>query len=248
MDIRAVSSKAERLLDVEEVRGSSPLPPTINMIIYENEKILVAEKPPRVVVNDFAEKIASKVEKLKNLPRNGLVHRIDKDTSGLLLFGKTKESLRDLKKQFKEREVKKRYICLTWREFKEEEGKIVTAMRRGGDRRKHQSYKPEEEGRKAISFYKALDFFQNYSLIEVRPVTGRRHQIRSQMAYLGHPIAGDGLYGFKDQKDPVEMNRHFLHASFLEIKVEGKLKRFESSLPEDLQTIINNLKRKCPKN
>ena len=243
MDIRAVSSKAERLLDVEEVRGSSPLLPTINMIIYENEKILVAEKPSKKVVNDFAESITNEVEELKKLPRNGLAHRIDKDTSGLLLFGKSEEVLKDLKRQFKEREVKKKYICLTWRKFKEEEGKIVTAMRRGGDRRKHQSYKPNEEGREATSFYKVLDFFQNYSLIEVRPVTGRRHQIRSQMAYLGHPIAGDKLYGFKDQRDPVEMDRHFLHASFLEIKVDGKLRRFESSLPEDLREIINKLKR-----
>ena len=213
------------------------------MIIYENEKILVAEKPPKIVVNDFAENISKKVEVLQKLPRNGLAHRIDKDTSGILLFGKKDKVLKDLKKQFKERKVKKKYICLTWRRMKDKKGKIVTSMRRGGDRRKHESYKPEEEGRRAISFYKVLDFFENYSLIEVRPITGRRHQIRSQMAYLGRPLVGDKLYGFKDQKDPVEMDRHFLHASFLEIKVDGKLKRFESSLPEDLLEIINKLKR-----
>ena len=212
------------------------------MIIYENEKILVAEKPAKEVVTDFAERISNKVKGLENLPRNGLAHRIDKDTSGILLFGKKEDILRDLKRQFKERKVKKKYICLTWRRMKDREGKIITSMRRGGDRRKHESYNPEEEGRKAVSFYKVLDFFENYSLIEVRPVTGRRHQIRSQMAYLGRPLAGDKLYGFKDQKNPVEMDRHFLHASFLEIKVNGKVKRFESSLPEDLQEIINKLK------
>ena len=213
------------------------------MIIYENEKILVTQKPSGMIVTDFAKEMANKVSELEYLPRNGLAHRIDKDTSGILLFAKTDKVLKEIKEQFKERKVKKKYICLVWRRLKEREGEIVTSMRRGGDRRKHQSYKPEEDGRRAVSFYKALDFFENYSLIEVKPVTGRRHQIRSQMAYLGHPVVGDKLYGFKDQRDPVEMNRHFLHSSFLEIKVNGELKRFESDLPQDLQKIINKLKR-----
>ncbi len=228
---------------MEEVRGSSPLPPTIFMIIHEDEKILVAEKPSKTIVTDFAKEMASRVSELKDLPRNGLAHRIDKDTSGILLFGKTDKVLSELKEQFKKRQVKKKYICLVWRKFKDKEGKLETAMRRGGDRRKHQSYEPDEEGRKAVSFYKVLDFFENYSLIEVKPVTGRRHQIRSQMAYLGNPIVGDKLYGFKDQRDPVEMDRHFLHSDFLEIKVDEKVKRFESDLPQDLKKIINKLKR-----
>ncbi|MGM0439248.1 MAG: RluA family pseudouridine synthase [Patescibacteria group bacterium] len=212
------------------------------MKIYESDKILVVNKPSGKIVSDLAEELKEEVKELKDLPRYGLAHRIDKNTSGLLLLAKTKEVLKDLQRQFKEREINKKYTCLVWRKMKDPEGKIVTSMKRGGDRRKHQSYSPEKEGRRAVSFYKVLDFFENYSLIEVKPITGRRHQIRSQFAYLGHPLVGDDLYGFKDQQDPVEMNRHFLHSTFLEFKVEGKTKRFESVLPEDLQEIINKLK------
>ncbi len=211
------------------------------MKIYEDDDILVIDKPSGKVVTDLAEELKEEVAELKSLPRYGLAHRIDKETSGILLFGKNEKVLKNIKEQFKRREVKKKYICLVWRRLKEKEGKIVTSMRRGGDRRKHQSYDKKEEGRRAVSFYKVLDFFENYSLIEVLPVTGRRHQIRSQFAYLGNPIVGDSLYGFKDQKDPVEMDRHFLHSSFLEIKVDEKVKRFESALSEDLEKIINKL-------
>ncbi len=216
------------------------------MKLYESDKLLVIDKPTGIVVSELAEELKNDVLQLKDLPRYGLAHRLDKDTSGILLFGKDEKILKILKEKFKKRKVKKKYVCLAWRPMKEKKGKIVTSMRRGGDRRKHQSYDPEEKGRKAVSFYEVLENFRNYSLIEVSPITGRRHQIRSQLAYLGHPLVGDKLYGFKDQKDPVKMDRHFLHNKFLEVKVEGKRKRFISELPDDLQEIINKLR--CQKN
>lgn len=212
-------------------------------IIHEDEKILVTNKLAGVTSENFAKRMANEIKKLKKLPRNGLAHRIDKDTSGILLFGKSKEILESLKEKFKNREVKKKYICLVWRSFKDKKGEIITSMRRGSDFRKHQSYQKAEEGRRAISIYKVLENFENYSLIEVMPKTGRRHQIRSQMAYLGHPLVGDSLYGFKDQKDPVKMNRHFLHNRFLELKVNNKKKRFESDLPEELKRVLSKLKQ-----
>ncbi len=212
------------------------------MIIYQSDKLLVVDKPAGLTVSDLAERMKSKVPQLENLPRYGLVHRIDKDTSGILLFGKDKKAFKDLQGQFKKRKVKKKYLCLVWRKMKSSEGEIVTAMRRGGDRRKHQSYPPEEKGRKAVSYYKVLENFENYSLIEVKPITGRRHQIRSQFAFLGHPVVGDKLYGFKDQVDPIKINRHFLHSSFLEISMENKKKRFVSPLPEELKEVINKIK------
>ncbi len=213
------------------------------MKIYESDTLLVIDKPAKITVEKIACDLQKRIKELNPLPRYGLAHRIDKDTSGILLFGKNEKTLKLLKSEFKKRKVKKKYICLVWKRMKEKEGRIETSMRRGkNDRRKHQSYKPQEKGRKAVSFFRVLDFFENYSLIEVRPVTGRRHQIRSQFAYLGNPIVGDQLYGFKDQVDPIKMNRHFLHSSSLEIKVEGEIKRFESSLPENLNNIINKLK------
>ncbi len=212
--------------------------------VYESESVLVTDKPAGIVVEDFAAKVKEESRKLKELPRFGLVHRLDKGTSGILLFAKKRQLLDDLQEQFKERKVKKKYICLAWRPLKKKEGRVITAMRRGkNDRRKHQSYDPSEKGRRAISDYKELENFENYSLIEVSPRTGRRHQIRSQFAYLGHPIVGDSLYGFKDQKDPVEMNRLFLHSSSLEIRISGNKKRFVSELPEDLQKVIEEIKK-----
>ncbi len=214
------------------------------MIIFESNNLLVVDKKAGIVVEDLANNLKDEIEELKELPRYGLAHRLDKDTSGVLLFGKNEITLNSLKKSFKDRKVSKKYICLVWREMKKKKGKIITAMRRGkNDRRKHQSYPPEEEGRKAISFYKVLENFENYSLIEVIPKTGRRHQIRSQFAFLGHPVVGDKLYSFKDQRDPVEMKRHFLHNRFLEIKTKNGKKRFESELPMDLKKIIDNLKK-----
>jgi 23S rRNA pseudouridine1911/1915/1917 synthase len=212
------------------------------MIIFENNNLLVIDKPAHVIVEDLAEKLKDDIVELSDLPRYGLAHRLDKETSGILLFGKNEKVLKSLKKSFKDRKVKKKYICLVWRRMKEEQGEIITSMRRGkNDRRKHQSYPKEEKGRRAISYYQVLENFENYSLIEVILKTGRRHQIRSQFAFLGHPVVGDKLYGFKDQQDPVEMNRHFLHNRFLEIETKEGIKRFESALPEDLKKVINKL-------
>ena len=91
--------------------------------------------------------------------------------------------------------------------------------------------------------YKVLERFDNYTLVEAIPKTGRKHQIRTHFSYLGHPIAGDKLYGFKNQPTPEGLNRHFLHASQLRIKLpDGEIKEFKSELPEDLKNVITLLK------
>jgi 23S rRNA pseudouridine1911/1915/1917 synthase len=100
------------------------------MIIFENNNLLVVNKPAAVTVEDLADDLKDEIKELKELPRYGLAHRLDKDTSGVLLFGKDKSVLEDLKKKFKERKVNKKYICLVWRKMKKEQGKIITSMRR----------------------------------------------------------------------------------------------------------------------
>lgn len=237
---------------MEEVRGSSPLPPTIfakekimTEIIYENGTILAVNKPAGIVSEDLAEELAER-KKLSELPRFGLAHRIDKGTSGVLLFGKEEKSLEELKLKFKERKIRKKYLALVWRPMKKIRGEIITSMRRSkNDRRKHQSYPPEEEGRRAVSKYEVLENFENYSLISVKPETGRRHQIRSQMAYIGHPIVGDDLYGFKDQIDPSGVKRLFLHSLSIEFNMKGK-KRFVADPTAEFKNTIKQL-RKCQK-
>ena len=201
-------------------------------IIYEDEDLSVIDKPAGLVVD--------------NIERR--VHRLDKDTSGILLVAKNDKALEFLQKQFKERKIKKKYLALVAGNLKKGEGVIETLIGRSpGDRRKQKVYLSGEpnsqEKRKAITEYKVLQRFENYDLIEVEPRTGRKHQIRTHLAYLGHPIAGDKLYGFKGQICPEGLKRHFLHASYLKIKLpDGETKEFKSELPDDLKLCLINLK------
>jgi len=201
-------------------------------IIYEDEDLSVIDKPAGLVVD--------------NIERR--VHRLDKDTSGILLVAKNDKALEFLQKQFKEREVKKKYLALVAGNLKKEEGVIETLIGRSpGDRRKQKVYLPGEpnaqEKRKAVTEYKVLQRFENYTLIKVEPKTGRKHQIRTHLAYLGHPVAGDKLYGFKNQPRPEGLKRQFLHASYLKVKLpNGKTKEFKSELPNELKLCLQNLK------
>ena len=200
-------------------------------ILYEDENVKVLDKPAGINCDDFEKR----------------VHRLDKDTSGIFLVAKNDESLKFLQKQFKEGKVVKKYVALVVGNIKNQEGVIETLIGRSPkDRRKQKVYLPGEpnsqEKRKAITEYKVLEKFENYSLIEAVPKTGRKHQIRTHFAYLGHPIAGDKLYGFKNQPCPKDLKRQFLHASYLKIKLPNeKIKEFKSDLPEDLKKVLKNL-------
>lgn len=201
-------------------------------IIYENENLLAVDKPAGVNSDDFQRR----------------VHRLDKDTSGILLIAKNDKTLEFLQKQFQEKKVEKKYLALTVGHLRNNEGLIETLIGRSPqDKRKQKVYLPNEpnaEGkREAITKYKVLQRLENYDLIEVEPKTGRKHQIRTHLAYLGHPIAGDKLYGFKNQPRPEGLKRQFLHAIYLKIKMpNGEIKEFKSELPEELKKIIKKFK------
>jgi 23S rRNA pseudouridine1911/1915/1917 synthase len=227
-------------------------------IIYEDDRLIVVDKPAGITIwrdpspptggSGQEDTVASllmgqfpELEKLGEKLRYGIVHRLDKDTSGILLTAKTKEAFEQFQKKFAAREVEKRYICLVEGILKEESGIIHTLLGRSpADRRKQRAYPLEDADagkREAITEWKVLKRFEQYTLLEVTPKTGRKHQIRAHMASLGHPVAGDKLYGFKNQRVPQGLVRHFLHASFL--KIEGK--EFVSPLPEDLQNVLEKL-------
>ncbi|MDP3990814.1 MAG: RluA family pseudouridine synthase [Candidatus Nealsonbacteria bacterium] len=194
--------------------------------IYQDENVKVIDKPAGISIEEF-EKPA---------------HRLDKDTSGVLLLAKDDKTLDFLQKQFKERKVQKKYIALVVGHLKLENGEIETLLGRApGDRRKQKVYfpgDPKEEGKRtAITKYKVLQRYEKYDLIEAEPQTGRKHQIRVHLASLGHPIAGDKLYGFKNQPCPKGLLRQFLHSSFLKIELpSGEIKEFTSELPKELET------------
>ena len=216
-------------------------------IIYQDKNVVVIDKPAGVNSDDF----------------KGRVHRLDKNTSGILLIAKNKKSLDFLQKQFKKRRVEKRYLALVVGNLKEKEGagdeakassspfanaRVIETLlgRSPKDRKKQKVYLPFEPGaqgkRKAVTEYKVLQRFKNYDLIEAEPKTGRKHQIRVHLSYISHPLAGDKMYGFKGQPCPQGLKRQFLHASYLRLRLpNAKIKEFKSELPEDLKKVITKL-------
>jgi len=214
---------------VKEDKSSSPSFAAARL--YEDENVLVIDKPAGVNSDDFKKR----------------VHRLDKDTSGVLLIAKNDRVLDFLQEQFKNRKVRKKYLALVIGNLKNNEGEIETLIGRSpGDRRKQKVYLPHEPGsqgkRIAVTKYKVLQRFKDYDLIEVKPLSGRKHQIRTHFAYLGHPIAGDKLYGFKNQPCPKELKRQFLHATYLKIQLpSNQVKEFKSGLPKELKRVLGIL-------
>lgn len=247
-------------------------------IIYQDDDVLVVDKPAGMVVYLEAESGANSDEfgaapagaaqvtgektlidalteqfpDLKNVgeaPRFGLVHRLDKDTSGLILVAKTQEALIFLQKKFITRELEKKYLALVCGSLKDDSGTIHTLIGRSESNPRKQvahslGYQGKTGLREAVSEYKVLWRGEQFTLVEVAITTGRRHQIRCHMAYLRHPVAGDELYGFKDSPVIEGLTRQFLHASYLKLILpNGQEKEFQSELPKELQTILNNLEK-----
>jgi 23S rRNA pseudouridine1911/1915/1917 synthase len=201
-------------------------------VIYQDSNVLVIDKPAGINSDDFEKR----------------AHRLDKNTSGVLIIAKNNKTLKFLQEQFKEKRAIKKYLALVVGNLKSKRGEIETLIGRSQKNRKKQKvYLPNEPGakekRKAISNYRVLKSFKGYDLIEVEPQSGRKHQIRVHFSYLQHPIAGDKMYGFKNQPTQKGLKRQFLHASYLKIRItENQEKEFKSDLPEDLKEVLNNLK------
>jgi 23S rRNA pseudouridine1911/1915/1917 synthase len=235
-------------------------------IIYEDESLMVLEKPAGWIVNDATTTsnqptIQSWLRRNFQYPisndqllRNGIVHRLDKETSGILLVAKTKETFERLQQEFKERRVEKTYTALVHGKVNPPiggEGEIKASVGRLPWRRDRFGVLPG--GREAITRYRVINNLQctinnskqEFTLLELYPKTGRTHQIRIHLKYLGHPIAGDEFYaGRKTARDDRKWcPRLFLHAG--KIKVEhpltGKILEFESKLPSDLNGALEKL-------
>ncbi|MCX6718743.1 MAG: RluA family pseudouridine synthase [Candidatus Staskawiczbacteria bacterium] len=231
-------------------------------IIYQDKDVLVVDKPTGLVVFPEGESLKSgektlidylieqkpELADIGSPPRYGIVHRLDKDTSGVLLVAKSTEALIFLQNRFKNREVEKQYVCLVEGNMENDSGIIETLIARAkGDPRKQKAYSAinaPKSAREAVTEYKVLERYKDYTLLEVKIKTGRRHQIRCHLSYLQHPIAGDKLYAFKNSKIPEGLTRQFLHAQKLKIQLPGgETKEFLSELPEELQKILNNIAR-----
>lgn len=223
-------------------------------VIYEDNNIFAINKPPGLIVyNEKNTKIKERCLSsllLKEFPvlkgiggeRGGAVHRLDKDTSGVILFAKNNDTLLYLQKQILEKKAKKEYITLVYKNVKKNRGVISSFITRSPkDRRKQKAYYGEIGKRRAITFFKVLKRFEKYTLLKVRIKTGRKHQIRCHLSFIGHPVVGDRLYKFKDNKDPKGVERQLLHAKLIKIQTPAEKKCFKTKLPSDFKRILKSL-------
>ena len=221
-------------------------------IIFENDDLVVVNKPAGMVVHPAAGHStgtlvhaalahAPEMEGVGGVQRPGIVHRLDKDTSGLILLAKNDHTHHFLQDQFRDRLVKKVYLALVDGQPPTAKGRVEAAIGRDTSQRKRMAVVPDHKGRSAVSDYITLESFPDHTLVEVHPLTGRTHQIRVHLAFLDCPITGDTIYGRRKPSLPIK--RHFLHAQRLSIKIPGETepRTFEAQLPDELQKILTTL-------
>jgi 23S rRNA pseudouridine1911/1915/1917 synthase len=174
--------------------------------------------------------------------RPGVVHRLDKDTSGLILLAKNDQAHRWLQDQFRLRKTQKIYIALVDGKPPTPSGRIEAPIGRDSVYRKVMAVTDINKGREAFSEYYTKETFREHTLLEVHPLTGRTHQIRVHLAFIGCPVAGDTIYGHKHATIPLD--RHFLHAARLTILLpnESQPHTFEAPLPVELEQVLGMLR------
>ncbi|MCC6190242.1 MAG: RluA family pseudouridine synthase [Anaerolineales bacterium] len=221
-------------------------------ILFENDDLLVINKPAGMVVHPAAGHFAGtlvnavlghdpELEGVGDVQRPGIVHRLDKDTSGLIVVAKSDAAHRELQRQFKEREVEKVYLALLDGRPPTDVGRIEAAIGRDPRNRKRMAIAPNQRGRAAVTEYTVTAHYASHTLVEARPLTGRTHQLRLHFAYLKCPVVGDTVYGRRTPTLP--LRRHFLHAARLTLRLPGSSRRttFEARLPPELDHLLQLL-------
>lgn len=219
-------------------------------IVYEDEDVIVVNKTSGMVVHPapghthgtLVNALLYHCNSLSNIGgdvRAGIVHRIDKDTSGLLVACKNNMAHKSLSEQLKEKTTTRKYIAIVTGSISHNLGKINAPIGRDPDNR--QKMAVVENGKSAVTHFRVLDRFKNYTLLELELETGRTHQIRVHMAYIGHPVLNDPLYGTKKQTTPFGQ---YLHAKTLGFKHPrtGEYMEFDSELPQEFVEKIEELK------
>ncbi|MCZ2126339.1 MAG: RluA family pseudouridine synthase [Anaerolineales bacterium] len=259
----AAAKKAGQLVeggDEIETRIPPPVPSGLIAeeipldIVFENDDLIVVNKAAGIVVHPAAGHASGTLvnavlgydpdmEGVGGEERPGLVHRLDKETSGLILLAKNERAHRWLQDQFRLRKVKKTYLALVDGKPPTPSGRVEAPIGRDSKQRKKMAIVSPGKGREAVSEYKTLQTFKNHSLLEFHPLTGRTHQIRLHCQFLGCPIVGDSVYG--KRTPTVSLDRHFLHAFRLEIVLpdEDQTRTFEAPLPSELQAALDEVKR-----
>lgn len=224
-------------------------------IIYEDNYLLVVNKPRNMVVhpgagntsgtlvNALLKHCGGQLSQINGKYRSGIVHRIDKDTTGLLLVAKDDKTHIALAKQIKEHSLLRKYVALVHNNIKNDEGTIKTTIGRHPTQRKKMSANIHG-GREAITSYKVLERFGTYTLVEYKLQTGRTHQIRVHMNYIGNPVVGDKVYGVK--KERFALKGQLLHAKVLGFihPATHQYMEFSAEIPKDFVKILEILRKK----
>ena len=217
-------------------------------IVYEDDDVIVVNKPQGMVVHPApghpdhtlvnALLYHSPLSTINGTFRPGIVHRIDKDTSGLLMVAKNDLAHQSLAEQLRNKTNKREYLALVYGQIKEDEGTIDAPLGRNPQDRKKQAV--VKGGRHAVTHFKIIKRYDNFTLVKCILETGRTHQIRVHMKYIGHPLVGDPLYG---PRKMIGKNGQFLHAALLGFKHPrtGKEMVFEAPLPENFQKMLDKL-------
>lgn len=221
-------------------------------ILFENTDLVIINKPAGMVVHPApghssgtlvhaALGMVDDWEGIGGELRPGIVHRLDKDTSGLIIVAKNEKSLHWLQDQFRLRQVQKVYLTLVDGKPPTPVGRIEAAIARDPAHRKQMAIVSDSKGRSAVTEYRTIQEYAHHTLIEAHPLTGRTHQIRLHMAFIKCPIVGDTIYGKK--KPTLNIERHFLHAYRITITLpnETEPRTFTAPLPDDLQKILNEM-------
>lgn len=241
-------------ISIPEAVPSGLIPENIPLdIIFENKDLAVINKPAGMVVHPAAghatgtlvQAALAAIPDLQGIngeERPGIVHRLDKATSGLIVLAKNEQAHRWLQDQFRLRKVKKVYLALVDGRPPTPVGRVEAEIARDPSHRKQMAVVSNGRGRPATTEYSTLEEFDKYTLIEAHPLTGRTHQIRLHMAFLGCPIVGDTVYGKK--RSTIELNRHFLHAAQLSFRFPGEkeMHTFNAPLPPELEEILATLR------
>ncbi len=223
-------------------------------VVYEDADMLVLDKPAGLVVHPAAghasgtlvNALLAHVKDFGGVGgslRPGIVHRLDKDTSGLIVVAKHDAAQRALQAQFKLRKVEKQYVALVVGRPPTPSGRVEAAIGRDPRHRQRMAVVTNSglRSRMAVSEYRTLEAMRGYTLVDVKPETGRTHQVRVHMAFLGCPLAGDLLYGVSGGR--YKLARHFLHAAGLTLKIpSGKTRTFVAPLPAELEACLAALR------
>ena len=237
------------VMDPQAEQPDIPEPRPFDLaIVYEDAEVLVVDKPAGVPTHPgpghgggtLSNALLAYLPDLADVgdpSRPGIVHRLDMDTSGLLIVAKTADAHRDLSAQFKQRSVSKMYVALVEGLVEPSEGVIEAPIGRNIKRRKEMAI--VQDGRESTTRYETVRIFDGYTLLRVTPKTGRTHQVRVHMAAIGYPVVGDSVYGRRNNC----LARHFLHAAYLRFQHPASKDEIEvnSQLPVELAVFLNSL-------